>query len=103
MAPGMLLVNRLGVVWISALAPSLCLLGFNDDTLKFLKDNELLVGRINFRIPLFFTREEPYLLQTLQFTLDIAWVFFNELGKTADMCTEVRILRIDDDNLPADP
>lgn len=70
------------------------LLRLDDNTLEFLENRKLLVCRIDFGIALLLTREETDFFQLLQFTLDVARIFFDELSESADMRAEVWVLGV---------
>ena len=77
-------------------------LALEDDTLELFKDDKLLVGVVNLGIALFLTQEEACFLEPLELTLDVAGIFFYELGETTDMCFEVGVFGIDYYNLASD-
>lgn len=52
------------------------LLTFNHDALKFFKNWELLVSRIDLGVALFFAGQKTYFFEALQLTLNVAWIFF---------------------------
>lgn len=78
------------------------LLRFDDDALQFFENRELFVCRVNLGIALFFTCQESDFFQLFQFTLDIARIFFDELGEPADVRAEVRVLGVHHYNLASD-
>lgn len=71
------------------------LLRFDDDALKFLEDREMLVSRVNLGVTLLLASQETDLLETLQFALNIARIFFDKLGKTTNVGMKIRILGVD--------
>ena len=79
------------------------LLRFNNDTLEFLEDWELLISSVDFSVSLSFAKEEPYFFETLQFALDVAWIFFDKLGKATYVGSEIRIFSIDHNDLAPHP
>lgn len=77
-------------------------LGFEDDALEFFEDGELFVGVINLGVTLFFGVEEADFFEAFEFALDVASVFFDQLGQTADVGFKIRVFGVDDDDLTAD-
>ncbi len=71
------------------------------NALQFLKDGEGLVGVINLGVPLLFGYKEADFLKALQLALDVAGVFFNELGKSPHMRLEIRIFCVNHDDFTA--
>lgn len=72
------------------------LLGFDDDTLKFFENREVLVGRVYFSVSLLLARQETDFFETLELTLDIARVFLDELGEPSHVRVKVRVFRVHD-------
>jgi hypothetical protein len=79
----------------SPLGPrSLVLLALDDDALEFLENRELLVGRVDLGVSLLFACQETDLFKALQLTLNVAWVFLYQLGKTAHVGVKIRIFGV---------
>lgn len=70
------------------------LLRLNDDALQLFENWELLVGRINLSIALLLAREKSNFFKLLEFTLDIAWVFFDQLRESAHMRPKIWVLGV---------
>jgi hypothetical protein len=77
-------------------------LGFQDNALQFLENSEMLIGVINLGIALLLAQQEADFFQPLEFTLDIAGIFFDKLRQTADVGLEIGVFRIDDNDLTPD-
>lgn len=69
--------------------------------MEFFEDSKVFVGRVHFGIALLLGVQEANLLEALQLTLNIAWVFLDQFSESADVRLEVRILGIHDHNLAA--
>lgn len=74
-------------------------LRLQDDTLELFEYGESLVGVINLRVALLLTDEESNLFEPLKLALYIPGIFLDELCETTYVRFEVRILRIDHNNL----
>jgi len=48
--------------------------------LKFLEDRKGLIGRVYLGVALFFAGKKTYLLETLQFALNVTGIFFYEFS-----------------------
>ena len=70
------------------------LLRLDNDTLKLFKDWELLVGRVDLGVALLFTSQETYFFETLEFALDIARIFLDQLGETTHVSVEIWVLSV---------
>ena len=77
------------------------LLRLDHNTLELFEDWELLISRVDFGVTLLFTEQKSHLFETLQFSLDIAWIFFDQLGKPTNVRVKVRILGVYHDNFSA--
>ena len=75
------------------------LLGFDDDTLKFFENRELLVGRVDFCVTLLRRSEKACFFEATEFTLDISWVFLDEFSEAANVRLEVWVLGVHYNNL----
>jgi hypothetical protein len=71
--------------------------------LQLLKDGKVPVSTINLGVGLFFRSQKTDLFQSLKLSLDIACIFFDQLGKTPYMGLEVRILGVNDYYFPSYP
>lgn len=78
-------------------------LGFEDDALQFLKNSEVLVGKVHLGVALFFRNQETDFFQALELALDISGVFFDKFGQSADVRLKVWILCVYDYDFPPDP
>lgn len=76
-------------------------LAFEHDALQFFKDGKLLVGGVHLGVALAFAGQKSDFFEPLQFTLDVAGIFFDQLGKTPDVGFKVRIFRINHDDFAA--
>ena len=74
-------------------------LRLQDDTLKLFEYGESLVGVINLRVALLLADEESNLFEPLKLALYISGIFLDELCETTYVRFEVRVLRIDHNNL----
>lgn len=63
----------------------------------------MFVSVVHLGVPLSFRDEKANFFQALQFSLDIASIFFNELGQPPDMCLEVRVLSVDNNYFASHP
>ena len=77
-------------------------LALEDNGLELFEDNELFVSVIDLGIALLFADEKACFLEAFQLALDIAGIFFDELGQATDMRLEIRVFGIDHDDLAAD-
>lgn len=62
----------------------------------------MLVGAVDLGIALLLACQETNFFESLEFALDIARVFFDQLRETADMRLKIRIFRVDNDDLATD-
>jgi hypothetical protein len=76
-------------------------LAFQHNALEFFKDWELLVSGVDLSVALAFAEQEADLFEALEFALDVASVFFYELGEASDMRLKIWVLRVDHDDFSA--
>ena len=74
-------------------------LAFKNDALKFLKNWEVLIGVVDFSVTLLFAYQKANLFKTLELALNVAGIFFDQLGKPTDMRFKVGVFSINHDNL----
>jgi hypothetical protein len=74
-------------------------LALQHDTLELFKNRKLLIGMVNLGVTLLFGNQKAYFFQTLQFTLNITGVFFDELSQSPDVRLEVGVFCVDDYDL----
>jgi hypothetical protein len=76
-------------------------LRLKDDALQFFKNWELLIRRVNLRIPLSFADQKANFFEALKFTLNITSIFLDKFCETANMRLKIRIFRINYDDFTA--
>ena len=79
------------------------LLALNYHALEFFKDRKLFVGLVDVGIAFFTDEEETAFGEPFKLALDVAGIFFDKFGETADVCLKVGVFGKDDKDFASHP